>query len=74
MNFNFFKVLIILIFFSSCKEKSDVNFSNLFNKVDSVYSGVNFSNDLVDNRNEYVEYLYFYNGGGVALNITTIFR
>ena len=68
MNFNFFKVLIILIFFSSCKEKSDVNFSNLYNKVDSVYSGVNFSNDLVDNSEmNIVEYLYFYNGGGVAL-------
>ena len=68
MNFNFFKVFILLILFPGCKEKINVNFNNLFSKIDSASSGVNFSNDLVDSSDmNIVEYLYFYNGGGVAL-------
>ena len=36
--------------------------------VNSQESGVNFSNDLTDTNDlNIVEYLYYYNGGGVAI-------
>ena len=49
----------------SChKEKDDVK---LFEKVDSKISNVTFSNQLKESKDfGILDYLYFYNGGGVA--------
>ncbi len=73
MNFNK-KKLILLTFIISiigCAEKNKeekVNFSNFFNKIDSSYSGLDFSNKLEYSEElNIIEYLYFYNGGGVAI-------
>ncbi|HEY5919197.1 MAG TPA: VCBS repeat-containing protein, partial [Chryseolinea sp.] len=42
--------------------------SPLFSKVSSSQSGIHFENTLVDSDDfNIIEYLYFYNGGGVAL-------
>jgi len=73
MNFNTKSLtLIILIICSIGCEKDQkeekVNFNNFFNKIDSEYSGIDFSNEL-DYSDDFniIEYLYFYNGGGVAI-------
>lgn len=64
-------VVIMLLFLSGCIEKksNSVSKSNInFSAVPSEHSGINFSNDLhyLDSLN-IIEYLYFYNGGGVAV-------
>ncbi|MBC7407811.1 MAG: hypothetical protein H7339_05430, partial [Arcicella sp.] len=49
----------------SChKEKDDIK---LFEKIDSKISNVTFSNQLKESKDfGFLDYLYFYNGGGVA--------
>ncbi|EOZ97933.1 hypothetical protein A33Q_1585 [Indibacter alkaliphilus LW1] len=57
---------LILIACFSCAKKSQEN--ALFELMDSGYSGIDFRNDLTSTDNlNIIEYLYFYNGGGVAL-------
>ena len=61
------KLLVVGLFFLfhlSCTEKSNL----LFQEVPSQKSGITFSNDLKEsNGNNILDYLYFYNGGGVAV-------
>ncbi|MFD2201736.1 VCBS repeat-containing protein [Shivajiella indica] len=48
------------------EEKLDQDF--LFQSIDPLKTGINFSNDLhEDEEFNIIEYLYFYNGGGVAV-------
>ena len=55
------RFLIILLIFS-CEEKN-----TLFEKVSENTSNIRFRNDLVENEKfNLIEYLYFYNGGGVT--------
>ena len=55
------RFLIILLIFS-CKEEN-----TLFEKVSENTSNIRFRNDLVENEKfNLIEYLYFYNGGGVT--------
>ena len=64
-------VFIFLIILSCSKEKdlkTDVQTTAPFVIVDPSVSGIDFSNDLKDNGElNIIEYLYYYNGGGVAL-------
>ncbi|TRX42393.1 VCBS repeat-containing protein [Flavobacterium restrictum] len=61
---NFFKILLLSLVFASCAKKQD----QLFVKLPSEESGVTFKNDLDPSKNiSILDYLYYYNGGGVAL-------
>jgi hypothetical protein len=65
-------VLIFIIALSiGCtkREESDVNSKAVpFNNIDPKISGIDFSNDLKPNGSlNIIEYLYYYNGAGVAL-------
>lgn len=69
------KIIFIFLLILSCsKEKNNqsVDENNeeeaAFNNVESSISGIDFSNDLLSNgKLNIIEYLYYYNGGGVAL-------
>ena len=64
-------VIAATLILSSCKEKKEIKIEKaniFFEAVSSEKSGIDFSNDLVySNDLNIIEYLYFYNGGGVAL-------
>ena len=63
-------VLFSLIIIGCSKEqtKNQPAEKMLFNDVDNTISGLNFSNDLNEKGTlNIIEYLYYYNGGGVAL-------
>ena len=63
-------VLFSLIIIGCSKEqtKNQPAEKMLFNEVDNTISGLNFSNDLNEKGTlNIIEYLYYYNGGGVAL-------
>src|SRR5687768_3829372 len=59
--------LIILVFLFSCHPSSEQSLK-LFSLVPSNHSNITFRNDLKEDA-EYniLNYLYFYNGGGVAV-------
>ena len=58
-------VFIGLMLFS-CSKAPQVTY--LFEKLDPEKTGVKFSNQLIESKDfNIVEYLYFYNGGGVAI-------
>ncbi|NOT73311.1 MAG: CRTAC1 family protein [Cyclobacteriaceae bacterium] len=58
-------LLFVSLLLVACKENSSD--SKRFSLVPASTSGVEFSNDLLEDENfNIVEYLYFYNGGGVA--------
>src|ERR1044071_10282664 len=61
----FFCIGITVLFFSSCKEKTE---PALFESLDSVRTGITFVNKLspISNKLSIVDYLYYYNGAGVA--------
>lgn len=63
--------IFLLIFACSDKQdQPDIESSDKmpFNTISSSDSGINFSNDLTDTGDlNIIEYLYYYNGGGVAL-------
>ena len=67
MKKNYTYLILFSILFLSCKE--EIQKSTLFfEKVNPKESGIYFSNDLTDtNELNIVEYLYYYNGGGVAV-------
>ena len=73
MNIRFYKIIILnfLVIFFSCEKKMDeeiVNYDYLFNKIKSNVSGIDFNNSLKFSEDlNIIEYLYFYNGGGVAV-------
>jgi enediyne biosynthesis protein E4 len=62
-------ILTLIIIISSCKSKEGKNEHDLlFQSIDPLTSGISFSNDLYEDENfNIIEYLYFYNGGGVAV-------
>jgi hypothetical protein len=61
----FYSTLSLTI--STCNQNKSSE-STLFNTVPSSLSNVNFSNQLTETEDfNIIEYLYFYNGGGVAL-------
>jgi hypothetical protein len=61
---NFFRILLVLCLFVSCSKKQDL----LFEKLASDKSNITFNNQLLESKNiSILDYLYYYNGGGVAL-------
>lgn len=68
--FQYLLILMIILFFG-CTKETNVVFEKApiyFESVSSENSGIDFSNDLhyVEDLN-IIEYLYYYNGGGVAV-------
>ncbi len=65
------KIAFIFLLILSCSKKQDLKIdadSAPFNNIDASVSGIDFSNDLNPDGNlNIIEYLYYYNGGGVAL-------
>ncbi|MBX2898843.1 MAG: VCBS repeat-containing protein [Cyclobacteriaceae bacterium] len=60
--------LICLLLFSTCSQNSQDADRKLFSKLASKETSINFSNILEENDDfNIVEYLYFFNGGGVAI-------
>ncbi len=58
-------ILSIIILTSSCKPKKDP--SNIFQKLDPKQTQVDFANNLIETDTlNILDYLYFYNGAGVA--------
>ncbi len=58
-------ILFLVIF--SCQNGKDKN-SYLFENIESNISGLNFTNSVTDTEDfNILEYLYYYNGGGVAI-------
>ena len=56
------KINFIFLICVSCNKEI-----KLFNKLPKSETGIDFRNDLVENEKfNLIEYLYFYNGGGVA--------
>ena len=54
--------ILTFLFLISCEKKE-----KLFSKISPLQSNIDFSNDLNENdKFNLVEYLYFYNGGGVT--------
>ena len=67
----YFTTLLFGIGLIACQDNQKN--SALFSKVSSSQSGINFENTLVDSDDfNIIEYLYFYNGGGVALGTSTM--
>ena len=61
------KILLLLLFFS-CSNKETIEKSYLFSKLDHTTSGIDFKNIIKeDKKYNIVNYLYYYNGGGVAV-------
>ncbi|MBF2708859.1 VCBS repeat-containing protein [Flavobacterium soyangense] len=61
---NFFRILLVIWLFTSCTKKQDL----LFEKLASDKSNITFNNQLLESKNiSILDYLYYYNGGGVAL-------
>ncbi|MGO4817540.1 VCBS repeat-containing protein [Flavobacterium sp. W22_SRS_FP1] len=61
---NLYRSLLIILLFASCSKKQDL----LFEKLDENKSNITFKNQLLDSKKiSILDYLYYYNGGGVAL-------
>lgn len=61
-------LLIPAFFLLSCSEKKREEFSEIFRQKDAAESGITFANELKESAVlNIVEYLYYYNGGGVAV-------
>jgi hypothetical protein len=62
-----FSLIFLFIFLASCEEeKNSDNF--LFENLPAETTGLNFSNNLTEtNALNILDYLYYYNGGGVAV-------
>lgn len=57
--------VFIIYFFSACNDNQQ---KTLFSKLDYTETGIDFKNTLFDNNNfNVLNYVYFYNGGGVAI-------
>jgi enediyne biosynthesis protein E4 len=69
MRLALFYIIVTTLTFASCKnsESSNINQSP-FKEIGSAESGINFANTLTDTDSfNIIEYLYYYNGGGVAV-------
>lgn len=63
---NFFFITLLLVSLIRCDSRKKTD--SLFEVVTSEYSRIHFKNDLVETEDfNIIEYLYFYNGGGVAI-------
>jgi len=63
-----FLSVIMVTFTSSCKKPTGDKSTFLFTSVNSKDSGLDFVNTVTENEEfNILEYLYFYNGGGVAI-------
>lgn len=61
---NFFRIGLASLLFIGCAKKE----GQLFEKLDSEESNITFNNQLLESKNvSILDYLYYYNGGGVAL-------
>ncbi|HRG78054.1 MAG TPA: VCBS repeat-containing protein [Cyclobacteriaceae bacterium] len=61
-------LLTVGCFFLSCEGKEDSDSGTFFKQIPTSYSNVDFVNKLNESSDfNIIEYLYFYNGGGVAL-------
>ena len=61
---NFFRIVLVSLLIVSCSKKQD----QLFEKLSSEESNITFNNQLDPSKNiSILDYLYYYNGGGVAL-------
>lgn len=61
---NFFRIGLASLLFMGCSKKE----GQLFEKLSSDESNITFNNELVESKNiSILDYLYYYNGGGVAL-------
>jgi len=70
MNKFFFCKISAIIFFVGCTSNNSKSseFNLKFKALDSEFTGVTFNNELKsENDLNIIEYLYYYNGGGVAL-------
>lgn len=65
MRCGFVWIAVLTVFFASCKEKKA---PTLFESLDSLSTGITFVNrlDPITNKLSIVDYLYYYNGAGVA--------
>ena len=63
------KILLILICFSNCNIEDKLFVSSIpFKTLNSNQTGINFSNNLeYKTKLNIIEYLYYYNGGGVSV-------
>lgn len=63
-NIYFLIITCFSFFLFSCRKSSE---PSLFNKLDSTATGISFTNQITENEQfNIIEYLYFYNGAGVA--------
>lgn len=61
-------LLILAVFFVSCENNSTEKAPIYFNSLDATKTGVDFVNTLTpDGDMNIIEYLYYYNGGGVGI-------
>jgi hypothetical protein len=61
---NFFRIVLVSLLVISCSKKQE----HLFEKLASNKSNITFTNQLDSSKNiSILDYLYYYNGGGVAL-------
>ena len=66
MTFRLFTFLLLFSSFVACNKKPRTN--TLFNLLSSSKTGINFENKLTEDEDfNIIEYLYFYNGGGIAV-------
>ena len=64
MRFNYFSILFFSIVLFSCNSGDDVV---LFEKLDAEKTHIDFSNNITETKDfNILDYLYFYNGGGVS--------
>ncbi|MGX1023900.1 VCBS repeat-containing protein [Psychroflexus sp. MBR-150] len=64
MNHKIIISLVCIVFFFSCQKKQEIKFERL----SADKTGLDFNNKLVETENANIlDYLYFYNGGGVAV-------
>ena len=63
------KILLILILFSNCNTEDEIFESSIpFKTLNSTETGIDFSNNLeYKTKLNIIEYLYYYNGGGVSV-------
>ncbi|RZS95492.1 VCBS repeat protein [Cecembia calidifontis] len=65
---HFYPLVFGLIFYACHSKTTTSPQEALFQSIEASYSGIDFSNDLdVEESFNIIEYLYFYNGGGIAV-------
>ena len=66
--FNFSVFLVFSLFFISCKKNNGVEKTYLLQKLSPSETGISFQNNLTeDEAHSIINYIYFYNGGGVSV-------